>query len=95
MWYACWPSVKLGGFFQTTFSLSLNIYIYIYIGLVVECSPMVRESRVQSQVESYQRLKTMVTDASLLITKVWIKGKVEQSRESCLTKAEEPCVTAN
>ena len=27
------------------------------IGLVVECSPMGRETGVQSQVESYQRLK--------------------------------------
>ena len=39
---------------------------------------------VQSQVESYQRLKKMVLDASLLNTqhyKVRIKGKVEQSRE--------------
>ena len=27
------------------------------IGLVVECSPMARETGVQSQVESYQRLK--------------------------------------
>ena len=35
-------------------------------------------------VESYQRLKKMVLDASLLNTqhyKVWIKGKVEQPRE--------------
>ena len=40
--------------------------------------------RVQSQVESYQRLKKMVLDISLLNTqhyKVWIKGQVEQSRE--------------
>ena len=48
---------------------------------------MVRETRVQSQVESYQRLKTMVLDAALLNTqhyKVRIKGKVEQSWEwSC------------
>ena len=39
---------------------------------------------VQSQVESYQRLKKMVRDVSLLNTqqyKVGIKGKVEQSRE--------------
>ncbi len=45
---------------------------------------MVRESWVQSQVESYQRLKKMVLDATLLSTqhyKVRIKGKVEQSRE--------------
>ena len=38
---------------------------------------------VQSQGESYQRLKKMVLDSTLLNTqhyKVWIKGKVEQSR---------------
>ena len=45
---------------------------------------MVRETGVQSQVESYQRLKKMVLDAALLNTqhyKVKIKGKMEQSRE--------------
>ena len=45
---------------------------------------MAREIWVQSQVESYQRLKKMVLDAILLNTqhyKVRIKGKVEQSRE--------------
>ena len=46
---------------------------------------MIRETVVQSQVESYQRLKKkMVLDAALLNTqhyKVRIKGKVEQSRE--------------
>ena len=45
---------------------------------------MVWETGVQSQVKSYQRLKKMVLDAALLNTqhyKVWIKGKVEQSRE--------------
>ena len=45
---------------------------------------MARETWVQSQVQSYQRLKKMVLDASLLNTqhyKVQIKGKVEQSRE--------------
>ena len=45
---------------------------------------LARETWVQSQVESYQRLKKMVLDASLLNTqhyKVRIKGKVEQSRE--------------
>ena len=48
---------------------------------------MARETWVQSQVESYQKLKNMVPDASLLNTrhyKVRIKGKVEQSMEmSC------------
>ena len=48
---------------------------------------MVQETGVQSQVKSYQRLKKKkkkVLDATLLNTqhyKVWIKGKVEQSRE--------------
>ena len=45
---------------------------------------MARETWVQSQVESYQRLKKMVLDASWLNTqhyKVRIKGKVEQSRK--------------
>ena len=50
---------------------------------------MAQETGVQSQVKSYQRLKKkkekkMVLDASLPNTqhyKVWLKGKVEQSRE--------------
>ena len=45
---------------------------------------MVRKTWVQSQVKSYQRLKKMVLDATLLNTqyyKVRIKGKVEQSKE--------------
>ena len=45
---------------------------------------MVLEIGVQSQVESYQRLKKMLLDAALLDTqcyKVKIKGKVRQSRE--------------
>ena len=45
---------------------------------------MARETWVQFQVESYQRLKKMVLDATLLNTqhyKVRIKGKVEQSKE--------------
>ena len=48
------------------------------VGLVVECSPMGRETRVQSQVESYQRLKKMLLDISLLNTrqyKVRLKDK--------------------
>ena len=39
---------------------------------------MTQETEVQFQVESYQRLKQMVLDASLLNTqhyKVWIKSK--------------------
>ena len=45
---------------------------------------MVRETGVQYQIESYQRLKKMVLDTPLLKTQhynVRIKGKVEQSRE--------------
>ena len=45
---------------------------------------MARESGVQSLVESYQKLKKMLVDASLFNTqpyKVRFKGKVEQSRE--------------
>ena len=48
----------------------------------VECSPVVRETEVQSQVESYLRLKNMLLDTLLLNTqhyKVRIKGIVEQS----------------
>ena len=48
---------------------------------------MVWETRVQSQVESYQRLKKMVLDAALFNINhyVRIKGKVEQSREKSST----------
>ena len=45
---------------------------------------MAWETGVQSQLESYQTLKRMVIDASLLNAqhyKVEISGKVEQSRE--------------
>ena len=45
---------------------------------------MARETSVQSQVDSNQRLKKMVLDAALLNTQhyeVKIKGKVEESRE--------------
>ena len=45
---------------------------------------MVQETEVQSQVESYQRLKNMVLGAILLNTqhyKVRIKGEVDQSGE--------------
>ena len=45
---------------------------------------MVRETRVQSQVKLYQRLKKMVLDDALLNTQYYkerIKDKVEQSRE--------------
>ena len=45
---------------------------------------MVQGTGVQSQVESYQRLKKILLDAALLNTqhyKVSIKGKVVQSKE--------------
>ena len=49
------------------------IYIYIYthkytdrpIGIGVECMPIVQETEVQSQVESYQRLKKNGTGCHL------------------------------
>ena len=62
----------------------LSILKFLFL---VDCSPMLRESRVQSQVESYQRLKKVALNASLLNTQhymVRIKGKVDQSKEwSC------------
>ena len=44
------------------FSVKKNISVIIqplhrHIGLVVECLPMARETEIQSQVKSYQRLK--------------------------------------
>ena len=50
----------------------------------LECSPMARETWVQSQVESYQKTLKMELDTTLLNTqhyKVRFKGKVEKSRE--------------
>ena len=44
-------------FIIPTSGLLLFIFLSVWIGLVVECSPMDRETVVQSQVESYQRLK--------------------------------------
>ena len=59
-------------------------FIFDIIPKRIECSPVIQKTVVQSQVESYQRLKKMVLYISLLNTrhyKVRIKGKVEQSRE--------------
>ena len=62
------------------------VYVDMYISLLAlrfDCSPKPQETGVQSYVESYQRPKK-VLDTSLLNTHnylVWIKGKVEQSRE--------------
>ena len=70
-----------------------NLYNKVMFGWVIVdfqyfawgfvCSPVALETWVQSQVESYQRLKKMVLDASLFNPqhyKVRLKGKVEQSR---------------
>ena len=46
----------------------------------LECSPMARETRVQLQVESYQRHKNMALDTPLHY-KIQIKGNMEQSRD--------------
>ena len=63
-----------------SFHLSLNHSVFLFSAF----SPMARETWVQSQVESYQRLKKLYLMPPLLNTqhyKVRIKGKVEQSRE--------------
>ena len=39
------------------------------MALWFECSPMALETRVQSQAKSYQRLKKMIFDSSLLNTR--------------------------
>ena len=69
--------------------IEMDKFKYIYCSSLtkwIECLLMDWETRVQSQVESYQRLKKkMVLDTSLLNNqyyKVCIKGKMEQSRES-------------
>ena len=70
-----WLSVKfLQEKSKTIFTIKSNL----------ECSPMARETWVQSQVESYQKTLKMVLDTTLLNTqhyKVRFKGKVEQSWE--------------
>ena len=91
-------SLKFVGHFSSysslSLSLSLSLYIYIYIYIIysgslvkwIECSPMIRETRDQSQVASYQRFKKILLDTSLLNTqqyKLHIKGKEEQSRKRC------------
>ena len=55
------------------------------VDFMVECSPMARETEVQSQVESDQRLKKWyLIPPKTQPYKVRFKGKVEQSREkSC------------
>ena len=46
-------------YFSKIYLLFVNVYLHLdrAIGLIVGCSPMVLETVVQSQVESYQRLK--------------------------------------
>ena len=51
----------------------------VYRAWWLECSPIAWKSWVQPQVESYQKLKKMVHDASLLNIQHY-KGKVEQSK---------------
>ena len=63
-------------FWTNTLGKSTNPLIPPAVGLIV--LPMVSETKVQSQVKSYQRLKKIILDNSLLNTqhyKVWIKGK--------------------
>ena len=73
-------------------ALFLSLDFNLFTTLI---SPIVRETWVQFQVASYQRLK-MVLDTSLLKTqqyKVRIKGKVEQSwkRSSVLPRCSSYC----
>ena len=63
-------------------------YVYVMftdpLAKRLECSPKAWKTGVQSQVEAYQKLKKNVLDASMFNTqhyKVWIKSKMEQSRE--------------
>ena len=63
----------------------ITIYI-IYLTLTegLECSQMAQKTRVQSQDESYQRIKKwyiIPPGLTLSTYKVGIKVKVEQSRE--------------
>ena len=58
--------------------LSLNIYIYIYT--YIHCSPMARETWVQSQVESYQRLKKWyLMPPCLTLSIIWYGSRVKWS----------------
>ena len=73
-------------FFSLSKVIKKNIYFLVKVktGSLaprVKCSPMERETGVQSQVDSYQRHFLNVLDTSLLNTqhyKVRIKGKVKQ-----------------
>ena len=87
--YPCWwhDKMMMMTFLQPS-SLSCRCCLkYTASPLVkwVECSPMVRETRVQSLVESYQRLKKWYLMPPCLALKVCIKGNVEQSRDRSCT----------
>ena len=63
-------------FFSETFSIDTMQHFWLFFFSIITeplaqwvvCSPMVLETGIQSQVESYQRLKKMVLDATLLNT---------------------------
>ena len=76
--------------------LCVGVFMYIChesvglpgIGMMVRVFANARETWVQSQVKSYQRLKKWYLMPPCFNTqhyKVWIKGKVEQSRERSST----------
>ena len=78
-------SVEIQWMYSTTPTNKASFYIYIPGTLAqrLGCSPMARETWVQSQVELPKTLK-MELDTTLLNTqhyKVRFKGKVEQSWE--------------
>ena len=87
-------------------SLSLSLYIYIYIyGLVGECSPMTLETRVQSQIVSYQRLKKWYlissetgslakwVECSPIVRETWVQSQVVSYQELEKWYLIPPCLT--
>ena len=63
---------------------SLKRFAHVYKRIIKWFLLMDRDTGVQLQIESYQKLKKRVLDAALFNTqhyKVRIKGKVEKSRE--------------
>ena len=72
-----------------SWSVLLDIKFILYRGRLFltkwfEFLPMIRETGVQSQIESYKRIKKTTVDTSLLNNqyyKIWMKGKVEQTTE--------------
>ena len=71
-------AIEKGAFGSPSTMVANFTFTYFSIATWVECLPMVQEN---SQVKSYQRLKKMVLDATLLNTqhyKVLIKGKIQQ-----------------